>query len=484
MIKKKINLFPWLLLVIFSLTMISYSRGQAVSKKTGVLERIVISKGEGILEVKILLNIFTVRRQFELSNPNRLVIDFINLYQIKAARSYTVNYLGVLAIRTGMYQRNTARVVFDMAGQIPPYRIESIENGVSVTFGFKEAPKVVTEEIKEMKVKDAICALQVAPAKANVNDPISIDMGSSQYAQSMEVNVVNPEGTKIESKKLFPDSPQWKTILDKPGEYVFQGKAFNVSGKPSENPCETKVHINFPPTSKLECNPCADYVGKPITLDASGSTDSDGEVVKVDFAVIDETGNLVDSFTDCEKPFTWGKSFEKEGIYKVIALAKDDFGAKSEPARVSVVINPKKARRFLFLVDAGALAARGGETFVGYAAGRIGLLYQIIPNRLDFALSGGGAYVSNVSSWKSFFMADALFNVHLGPVFIGTGAGVTSQFKESVDYSYGEFIANAGYDIFRKAKISGSVFLEGRGPISGIPFEDNYKLMLGFRLLF
>jgi hypothetical protein len=84
-------------------------------------------------------------------------------------------------------------------------------------------------------IPDAVCDIQVSPAKANINDPISVDMSGSQHAQSMEVEVFDSEGTKVSSKTLTPDSPKWQTMFDKPGEYVFKGKALNVKGTPSTN---------------------------------------------------------------------------------------------------------------------------------------------------------------------------------------------------------------------------------------------------------
>jgi hypothetical protein len=456
------------------------SAQEGTLKQTGVLEKIVMAKAGNTFEVQIFLNVFPFYHQFELTHPNRLVIDFINTLKNNASASYKVNYFGVLAIRTGKFKSDITRVVFDMAGEIPAYKIESIQNGLKVVFGIKEEPKAA---VKEIKIEDAICCLNITPVKAKRNDSISVDMSSSQHAESMEVDVFSPEGIKIESKKLSPDSPLWKTSFEKPGEYAFKGKAFNAKGKPSENPCQAAVHINFPPLSRLECRPLEDYIRKPIALDASASVDSDGEVVKVSFTIADSTGNLVDRFEDFEKPFSWEKSFEKEGNYIVTAIASDDSGDVSEPAKASVSLKPKPKKLF-FLVDVGALAAHGGKIYAGYAAGRVGLLYKIIPRTLDFSLSGGWAHISNVPSWKSFFMVDALFNVHLGRAFFGAGAGMTSQFKESIDYSYGELIASLGFDVFRKPKNAGSIFLEARGPLTNISFEEHYRLMLGLRMLF
>ena len=75
-------------------------------------------------------------------------------------------------------------------------------------------------------------------------------MSGSQHAKSMEVEVFNAEGKKITTKTLTPDSPKWQTKFDKPGEYVFKAKAFNVKGATSTNPCDAKTYINHPPTLK------------------------------------------------------------------------------------------------------------------------------------------------------------------------------------------------------------------------------------------
>jgi len=137
----------------------------------------------------------------------------------------------------------------------------------------KPCGNISLRKVEEI-IPDAVCSLKVDPAKANINDPISVDMSGSKHAQSMEVEVFGPDGTKITSKALTPESAQWQTKFDKPGEYIFKGKALNPKGKPSENPCEAKTYINFPPTCKLwtSCLPCEDYVGRPITFDASDST--------------------------------------------------------------------------------------------------------------------------------------------------------------------------------------------------------------------
>ena len=338
MTKKKILFYPYLFLFLLSLATLSFS------KEKGTLEKIVTSKGIKTLEVKVLLSFYSYYRQFELSNPNRVIVDFFSVEDIKALRHLKANNFGVLAIRAGMFKPDIARVVFDLIEEIPPYEIESIKGGLRVLFWLEEAPQIKEEQVIAERIhrEDEIFGIKVEPVKANINDPILVDMRGSQHAKFMNVDVFNSEGIKIATKKLTPDSPQWQRKFDKPGEYFFKGKFFNIEGKLSENPCGAKIYINFAPICKLVFFPSEDYVGKPITFYASGSADPDGEVVKVDFAIADELGNLVEKLTDTEKPFTWEKLFEEEGVYTVTAVATDDFGAVSEPARVRVVIRRKK----------------------------------------------------------------------------------------------------------------------------------------------
>jgi hypothetical protein len=476
MIRKNLSLFPFLFIFIILLATFSFSQ------QSGNIEKIIISKTEKTLEVSVFLSYFSYYRMFELSGPNRVVIDCFDTRSIKAPRFLRVNALGVRGIRTGMYKPGIARVVFDMIDQIPPYKIESIENGLRIIF-WPEEEKVIEEKI-EIEIEDAICDIRVNPVKANVNDPIFVDMSSSKNAKSMEVEVFDKRGIKITSQKLTPDSPKWETRFDKPGEYFFKGKAFSTEDKPSENISEARTYINSPPVSRLECSPCKVKIQKPITLDATGSADFDGQVIRVDFEISDEEGNLVDRFTDNEMPFSWEKVFEDKGVYTVTAIGTDDFGAVSDPALIKVIAKGGK-KRLSILLDAGALAARGqGTSYSAYMAGRLGIVYQIFPGTLDIIISGGGAYTTESAPWKPFYNGSLLLNLHLGPVFIGAGAGVTTEHKETLPKAYGEAIANIGIDIFNISKTKFSILFEAAGPVTDLSFKEHHKLMAGFRLTF
>lgn len=436
--------------------------------------------------MKTVLDKYTgdIKYGFDLAGYGDLFLPFIE--QIKAA-SFEEKELAVgdKLIWMLFRSRGKVKVVEDIewAGK-EPLPVFSF----TVVRGFKHyefiMPKpcgnISLRKVEEI-VPEAVCNLKVEPTKANINDPISVDMSGSQHAQSMEVEVFGPDGTKIASKALTPEAAQWQTKFDKPGEYIFKGKALNPKGKPSANPCEAKTYINFPPTCKLwtSCLPCKDYVGRPITFDASDSTDPDGEVVKADFEITDAQGKVVDRFSDSEKPFTWEKVFLAPGVYTITAIVTDDFGAVSQPARIDLEVTQK---RFFILAEGGPFFARGSHG--SYLAARLGLLYKLVPDTLDFVISGGGGLALKGDPWRSIFMANLMFNLHSGPAYFGAGAGFTTKVK-SYRNSDAEILGNIGYDIFNNYTSVGSVFFELRAPVGkGRSFSKHHKFMLGFRIIF
>jgi len=479
--KKNISIVCSILLFL-SLASVSSSQEEDIFAQANILEKIILSKDQNTLEVQILVNRYTTSDYLLLSEPNRIVIDFFETENITASRQIDVNDFGIISIRAGMYKSDTARVVFDLGKTIPFYRIESIQGGVRVLFWLEEVPELSKEEVvsEKIQVKEAFCHLKVEPAKANLDDLIVIDMSGSRNAESMEVDVFNSEGVKIDTARLTPESSKRETRFHESGEYIFKGKAFNTEGKPSENLCEARVTINYPPICNLESLYFEDYAGNPFILDASASSDPDGEVVKVHFKVTDESRNVLDSFTATKKPFLWNKVFEKEGIYTIPVVVTDDFGAVSEPAQVQVVV---RNRKVFYFADVGTLFARGSP-YAGYFVSRIGLVIKIAPRRVDFILSGGGGKVLISEPWKSFFTANMLFNAHVGPAFLGVGAGITTKIREDRNPD-GEIIANVGFELFGEHLTRRSFFLEVRAPIGkGRVFSEHHKLMIGLRFLF
>jgi len=113
------------------------------------------------------------------------------------------------------------------------------------------------------------------------------------------------------------------------------------------------------------------------------------------------------------------------------------------------------------------------------------MAYMVVPQKVSFTLSGGGAVALKGDPWKSFFMAQALFNYHFDPAFIGAGLGFNTQVRDDRDQTDVYVVGNIGFNVFNKYTTIGSIFFEGQGPLGeGRSFTDHHKFMLGFRLLF
>lgn len=481
---KKVALLIISLLILFSLNSF------AETKKLKKIGRYTLVRIKGEIPtaevMKTILDRYTgdIKYGFDMAGYGDLFLPFIE--QIKSA-SFEEKELAAGDKLMWMLFRSQGRVKvaedLEWAGKepLPVFSFTVKKEYKHYEFIMPRPCGNISLRKVEEVIPDAICDIKVEPAKANINDPISLDMSGSQHAELLEVDVFGPEGIKITSKALTPDSPKLQIKFDKPGEYVFKGRAINAEGKPSENPCEAKTYINFPPTCKLwtSCLPCKDYVGRVVIFDASDSTDPDGEVVKADFEITDEQGKVVGRYSDSEKPFTWEKIFDAPGVYTITAIVTDDFGAVSQPARIDLEVTQK---RFFFLVEAGPFLARG--SYGSFVAGRLGFLYKIIPDTVDFIISGGGALSLKGDPWKSLFMANLLLNVKSGPAFFGAGAGFTSAVKEDRN-SDADLIANFGFNIFNTQTSVGSIFFEGRSPVGkDRKFSKHHKLMFGFRVIF
>jgi hypothetical protein len=334
-----------------------------------------------------------------------------------------------------------------------------------------------------------VCNLVVSPAKANINELITVDMIGTKGATSMEVDVLDPQGVKITSHTFTPESPKWQTKFDKAGDYTFKAKAVKPDAKPSENACTAKiVHVNYPPCCKLwtSCLPCKDYVGKPIVFDANSSTDSDGQVVKASFEILDEAGNVIDSAVKTQKPFTWEKIFNEPGKYVINVVVFDEMGAVSDKTSCDTctVAFEVTQKKLFYLVEVGGMLARG--TYTGYIFGRLGLLWNLVPNALDFILSAGGAWPPLGDPWKFIFMGNALLNIHLGEsMYLGAGLGYSTKEQDN-RLSGIDLVGNFGINIFNNYSSAGSIFAEVRVPVL-TPNRDvdrHYKLLLGFRYIF
>lgn len=360
---------------------------------------------------------------------------------------------------------------------------------VKVKKGFKTYTFIIPKPCGNIALKDeveeipeAICSLKVSPAKANLNDPITVDMSGSQYAKSLRVEVYDKQGNKVATKDLTPEAARWQTKFDKPGEYLFKGLAINFADKVSTNPCEGKVYINYPPVAKVvpNCLNCREYVGRPLTFDASSSSDPDGEVTKVVFELTDANGQVVDSFVDTEKPFTWQKTLYKEGNYTISATAYDNDGGVSASTADSKKTLKVTRRTFFISAEGGPMLSHGSTQTYFYL--RTGMFLWINPDKLSLTFTSGAGMPLAGAPWKATIMTELLGNYHFGKFYFGFGPGFTT--KDQATRKNGvDVVSQLGFTYFNNYLKMGHIFFEFRLPI-GRSFEDHYKLGLGFRYNF
>jgi hypothetical protein len=78
-----------------------------------------------------------------LTSPKRLVVDLIGVSAIEAAPYAQVGQAGVLDIRTGQYQPETARVVFDLGAATPAYTVTEVPGGLKISFWLEAGEETV-----------------------------------------------------------------------------------------------------------------------------------------------------------------------------------------------------------------------------------------------------------------------------------------------------------------------------------------------------
>ena len=166
--------------------------------------------------MKILLDKYTgdIKYGFDLAGYGELFLPFIE--QIKKA-SFEEKLLPIGDKLMWMFFRSRGRVKvvedLEWAGKapLPVFSFTVKKDYKHYEFVMPRPCGNISLRKVEEVIPDAICSIKVSPAKANINDPISVDMSGSQHAMTMEVEIYDSKGAKISTKKLSSDSPKWQT---------------------------------------------------------------------------------------------------------------------------------------------------------------------------------------------------------------------------------------------------------------------------------
>ena len=167
MLKRKISILSCIILFSASSFIPALFAAKDVNKETGLLNKISLTKKDNTLEVDIIFGPYTSHNHFELSEPNRIVLDLINIEDILSDRHLEVNDFGIQTIRAGMFKTDAARVVFDLKDRLSPYKITKTKKGLKITFRKEKTEEEKLKEEKSRKLQEIIAeAKKRAVAKA------------------------------------------------------------------------------------------------------------------------------------------------------------------------------------------------------------------------------------------------------------------------------------------------------------------------------
>ncbi len=135
------------------------------------LKEISYNKVGGQLEVDIKIQGKFGFEIFELSSPNRLVIDLSSVEKISSEALLQINDVGVLTVRVGQFQPKLARVVCDLDEKGPLHRISQVEDGLKVVF-WQEAAQAPAEAEVPKKEEDVAPVVKTEVAESKTKETL------------------------------------------------------------------------------------------------------------------------------------------------------------------------------------------------------------------------------------------------------------------------------------------------------------------------
>lgn len=117
------------------------------SAQVSDLQEIAFVKAGATVEVNILISGEFSNDVFRLTEPERLVFDISPIQTISAAPQTEIHWGGILRVRTGKFETEVARLVFDLETAAVNYKIDRTDAGLKITF-WKEGAEAPLPEKK------------------------------------------------------------------------------------------------------------------------------------------------------------------------------------------------------------------------------------------------------------------------------------------------------------------------------------------------
>ncbi len=244
------------------------------------------------------------------------------------------------------------------------------------------------------------------------------------------------------------------------------------------------------PTCVLNIEPAEAVPGTPMKIDLCASQN----MVKGEVTVTDAAGAVIKTFAMTPENCTAELNLDTVGEYMVTAVVWGQYEMKSpagcevavkvlEPAPIAPPPPAKAALPLAFLVEGGPGLLKG--TYTGMFWARAGVLWKLVEDKLDAIFTLGGGVPIKGEPWKSFFMGNALLNVHAGPAYVAGGLGFSTKERELRKGGI-DLVGQLGFNLFQHNNSTGSIFGELRAPVitEDRSFEHHHKLLLGFRYIF
>jgi len=129
------------------------------------IQNLQIKQLEDKLIVLIESEIGILYESFVLYNPNRLVLDLMNVEKTSLEPEYNVNRFGIAKIRTGVNRPSVCRIVFDIGEEFPLYKINEVENGLEISFWPESTDIDKKEPAREEEMKEEVKKPEPEPVK-------------------------------------------------------------------------------------------------------------------------------------------------------------------------------------------------------------------------------------------------------------------------------------------------------------------------------